>query len=75
VSSSPRSPAEHLQEAERLLAVAESSVTDSIQSSAALIAIGHAILTLSPRKARRVERQAKHAGNGLPPHLTWGDES
>jgi len=72
----PRSPAEHYADAERLLAAAETSRTDGIQQTDALIALGHAILTLSPRKARRPARLARHAdGNGLPPHLSWGDES
>jgi len=70
----PRSPAEHYADSERLLAAAESSVTDQLQNTTALIALTHAVLTLAPRKARRGERQARHAGNGLPPHLTWGDE-
>jgi hypothetical protein len=39
-----------------------------------LIAIAHAILTLSPRRARKIERQARHAGTALPPGLTWGGE-
>src|SRR5262249_8510378 len=75
VPTQPLSPAEHYAAAERLVAAAESSITDQIQTVSALIALTHAILTLSPRKARRVERQPRHASNGLPPHLTWGDES
>jgi hypothetical protein len=75
MSTQPRSPSEHYQAAERLLGAAESSVIENIQISAALLALTHAVLTLSPRRARRVERQARHAGYGLPPHLTWGDES
>jgi hypothetical protein len=71
----PQPPSAHYQAAERLLAVAEGSVVDTIQSNAALIAVAHAILTLSPRKARRVARPAQHASNGLPPHLSWDDES
>jgi hypothetical protein len=74
MATQPRSAAEHYADAERLLAAAESSITEEIQQVSALIAIGHAILTLSPRKARRIERPARHASNGLPPHLTWGDE-
>ena len=70
----PRSAAEHYGDAERLLAAAESGVTEHMQAASALIALTHAILTLSPRKARRVARPARHASNGLPPHLTWGDE-
>jgi hypothetical protein len=63
------SPAQHYQQSERLLNAVEES-----PETALLVAICHAILTLSPRGARRVERQARHASNGLPPHLTWGDE-
>jgi hypothetical protein len=74
VSTQPRSPAEHYAEAERLAAAAESSITEQIQNTTALIALVHAVLTLSPRKARRVERPARHASNGLPPHLQWGGE-
>jgi hypothetical protein len=74
VPTQPRSPAEHYAEAERLVAAAKFSITEQMQNTAALIALTHAVLTLSPRRARRVERQARHAGNGLPPHLTWGDE-
>ena len=55
MSSTPplRSPAEHYQAAERLLAAGELSVTEPIQNSAALIAIGHALLAAAPRRARR----------------------
>jgi hypothetical protein len=74
MSSTPRTPAEHYAAAERLLAAAETSRTDGIQQTDALIALGHAILTLSPRRARRVERPAKHAGGQLPPSLDWGDQ-
>ena len=72
ISTQPRSPAEHYNDAERLLAVAESSVTEQIQHTSALIALTHAILTLSPKRARR--GLPRHAGNGLPPHLHWGEE-
>jgi hypothetical protein len=74
VPTQPRSPSEHYAESERLLRVAETSVVEEIQTITALLALTHAILTLAPRKARRVERQPRHAGNGLPPHLNWGDE-
>src|SRR5215475_6565878 len=61
-------PQEHYSESERLLRVAETSVVEQIQITTALLALAHAILTLAPRRARRVERQARHAGNGnLPP--------
>jgi hypothetical protein len=76
VPTQPRSAAEHYADAERLLAAAESSIIEQIPSTSALIALTHAILTLSPRRARRVERQARHAGTGgLPPSLSWGVES
>jgi hypothetical protein len=73
VPTQPLSPAEHYQAAERLVAVAESSITEQIQHTSALIALTHAILTLSPRRARKIERQARHADNGLPSHLDWPD--
>jgi hypothetical protein len=58
-----------------LASVAETSITDSIPANAATLALVHAVLALAPREARRVERQARRAGNnGLPPHLQWGDE-
>ena len=75
----PRSPAEHYTESERLLRVAEDAAIDpGIRDLAARMATVHAVLTLSPRRARRRDesRLPRHAdGNGLPPHLTWGDES
>jgi len=74
MSTQPRSPAEHYADAEPLLAAAEGSITERIQTASALIALAHAVLTLSPRRARRLERAARLAGNGLPPHLTWGDK-
>jgi hypothetical protein len=71
MSTQPRSQSEHYSAAERLLSAANES-----PASAPLLALAHAVLTLSPRKARRVERQARHGGdNGLPPHLQWGAES
>ncbi len=75
MATQPRSPAEHYAAAERLVAAAESSTAEPMQNTSALIALTHAILTLSPRKARRVERQGRHASNGLPPHMALGDES
>jgi len=60
------------QESERLLAAAESSVIDSVEVAAALAAIGHAILTLSPRRARHVERKARHASNNNGPQSYIG---
>jgi hypothetical protein len=65
----PRSPAEHYREADRLL-----RATAETPGNAPALALVHALLTLAPRRARRVE-QARHApGNGLPPHLTWGGD-
>jgi hypothetical protein len=54
MSSSPRSPAEHYREAERLLRAAKSSVEQAMQTTAALAAIGHAVLAnVSRRRAPR----------------------
>jgi len=61
--------AQHYQQSERLIAA-----TAETPENAPMLAVAHALLAQAPRKARRVERQARHAGNGLPPHLTWGDE-
>ena len=75
MSTQPRSPQEHYAESERLLSVAEDAAIDpGIRDLAARMATAHAVLTLSPRRARRVERPARHAGNGLPPHLSCGDD-
>jgi hypothetical protein len=75
MATQPRSPSEHYQDAERLLAAAESSITDGIQTVSALLAVGHALLAQAPRRARRVERQARHADNGSPPpSVQWGNE-
>jgi len=64
MNSAPRSAAEHYAESERLLRVAEDAAIDpGIRDLAARMATAHAVLTLSPRKARRVERPARHAGN------------
>jgi hypothetical protein len=72
MSTQPRSPAEHYADAERLLAAAESSVADGIQTVSALIAIGHALLAAAPRQARK--RPPKHGAGPLPQSITWGDE-
>jgi hypothetical protein len=74
MATQPRSAAEHYAAAERLVDAAESSVTEQMQASAALIALVHAVLSTAPRKARK--RPAKHSngGNGLPANITWGDE-
>ena len=69
----PRTPREHYVESERLLAVAEDAAIDpGIRDLAARMATAHAVLTLSPRRARK--RPAQHAGNGLPPEGSWGGE-
>jgi hypothetical protein len=47
------SPAEHYEQAERLLAAAESSRTAEMQTSDALIALGHAVLATVPRRRAR----------------------
>lgn len=57
----PRTSAEHYQAAERLI-----SATEETPASAPLLALAHAILTLSPRKARRVERLGRHVQGGSP---------
>jgi hypothetical protein len=75
VTTQPRSPSEHYQAAERLLAAAETSVTDGLQQSAALIAICHALLCAAPRRARkRPEPPAQHGGS---PQSRWlyGDDN
>jgi hypothetical protein len=64
MTSTPRTPADHYRDAERLLAAAESSRTTEIQASDALIALGHAVLATAPRRARR--RPA------IPPSTTGG---
>jgi hypothetical protein len=75
MSSSPRSPQEHYRDAERLLAAAESSRTEQIQTVDALIAIGHALLAAAPRRARKPEqRPARHTTSDLPRSVTWGDD-
>jgi hypothetical protein len=76
VPTQPRTPQHHYAESERLLDVAESpSIDPGLRDLSARLALAHAVLTLSPRRARRVERQARHADNdGLPPHLGWGEE-
>jgi hypothetical protein len=74
MSTEPRSAAEHYLEATRLLAAAESSVTDGIQQTAALIAIGHALLAAAPRRARKAPHEpARHGGS---PQQRWlyGDD-
>ena len=77
MNSAPLTSAEHYAESLRLLRVAEDAAIDpGIRDLAARMATAHAGLTLSPRRARkRAPEPGRHAdGNGLPPHLTWGDE-
>ena len=54
MSTVPRSPAGHRDEAECLI-----HVTQETPSSAPLLAHSHALLTLAPAQARRVQ-QARH---------------
>lgn len=65
------SPAQHFIESERLLAVAESTGTDpTIQQTAALAGIGHALLAQSPRRARKVPPPpGRHTG--MPTAQRW----
>jgi hypothetical protein len=67
----PRSAAAHYADAERLLEAAPETPNNAVA-----LATAHALLALAPRRARRVKNfTARHAGNGLPPHLSWSDES
>jgi hypothetical protein len=64
-----RTPAEHYAEAARLLAAAESSRTTEIQSTDALIALGHAVLATVPRRRsrqRKTETSAFRTSGGSP---------
>lgn len=65
-TSSPRTAQQHYQDAERLLAVAESTGTDpNIQLVAATAAIAHSLLAAAPRRARRhFEPPARHSSPG-----------
>jgi hypothetical protein len=72
-----RTPAEHYAEAARLLAAAESSRTAEIQSSDALIAIGHAIMATVPkRRARQRNSAMPSQSSGGSPRQRWlhGDD-
>jgi hypothetical protein len=76
VSSSPRSPSEHYEQGERLQTVAERlSIDLSLRDLSALLVVGHALLALAPRRGSRAAGPPdRHTdGNGLPPHLSWGD--
>lgn len=66
MSTKPRAPDEHYREAERLI-----RATEETPESAPLLALAHAILTLSPRRARRIPQPP---AGGLPPRLSWGDQ-
>ena len=76
VPTQPRSPAEHYTESERLLRVAEDAAIDpGIRDLAARMATAHAVLTLSPRRARRISRvPAQHGSGTLPRSMSWGDD-
>jgi hypothetical protein len=54
--------AQHFQESERLLAA-----VGEWPETAMLVAICHALLTLSPPRARHLERKARHASNKQRP--------
>jgi hypothetical protein len=66
MTSTPRTPAEHYREAERLLGAAESSRTSEIQSTDALIAIGHAVLATAPKRRSRQVRTMVRTSGGSP---------
>jgi hypothetical protein len=75
MSTVARSPSEHYQEAERLLATAESPTVDpGLRDLSALLVIGHALLAAAPRRALRGHEPRYTNHGGIPPHLTWGDE-
>jgi hypothetical protein len=58
-----------------LLAAAESSVEPSIQTVAALIAIGHALLAAAPRRARRTPHEpGQHERSVHDKWLYGGDQ-
>jgi len=71
-----RTPANHYQEAERLLCAAESSRTESIQVADALIAIGHAVLATVPKRQSRRREVSKLDTSGGSPRHRWlhGDD-
>jgi hypothetical protein len=75
--TSPRTPAEHYREAERLLGAAESSRTNEIQTTDALIALGHAVLATVPKRRSR-QRPIPHtrSQSGGSPRQRWerGDD-
>jgi hypothetical protein len=70
VATQPRSPSEHYRDAERLLTAAESSLTESLQVNAALLAVAHAMLaTVPPRRAPR--REPAPPPRGGSPRQRW----
>jgi MYXO-CTERM domain-containing protein len=60
----PRSPSDHYQSAERLIAAAPET-----PESAGLLAL--AVLALAPRRARRVERHTPPPTGGSSPSQRW----
>jgi hypothetical protein len=78
-TSAPRTPAWHYAESERALAAAESSIEPSIQTVAALICIGHALLCAAPRRARSSRERSSHqpGGESMSPQQRWlyGDDN
>jgi len=75
MTSPSRSPREHYRDAERLLAAAETSRTEQMQSVDALIAIGHALLAAAPRRARRQPHQpGQHIGESPTERWLRGDD-
>jgi len=65
------SPAEHYQQAERLLAAAESSRTAEMQTADALIALGHAVLATAPRRRSRKPAKFAALSSGSSPRQRW----
>jgi hypothetical protein len=72
----PRTPSDHYQEASRLLAAAESPTVDpGLRDLSARLALAHAVLTLAPRKARRVPAPpGRHTGGSPTERWLRGDE-
>jgi hypothetical protein len=71
MSTEPRSPSEHYQAAERLLAA-----TAENPANAPTLAICHALLCAAPRRARkRPELPAQHGGSPQARWLYGDDES
>jgi hypothetical protein len=75
VNDRTQSPAEHHREAVRLVAVAESSGTDStVAMVAALASMAHSLIASAPRRARRPEHAPSPLTGG--PRARWarGDD-